>query len=183
MCNVLLIGNPNVGKSTLFNSLTKSHEHTGNFHGVTVEGKNKIVKLDGVEYNFFDLPGIYSLNTFTGEEEVSKTAILKNNSINLMLVDCNSLRKNLYLCLQLKELNINYKILLNNYDFFIKNKNKLNLDRLKEKLNCDIEIINAKKIKLNKNILNINKKHFKLCRNLEYLNNFIKRIKEKLNIN
>ena len=125
MRNVLIIGNPNVGKSTLFNSLTKSQERTGNFHGVTVDSKNKIVQINNEKYNFIDLPGIYSLNTFTGEEEVAKTEILKNNSINLMVMDCNSLRKNLYLCVQLKELGINYKILLNNYEYFVKRKNKL----------------------------------------------------------
>jgi len=114
MVDVLLIGNPNVGKTTLFNSLTKSNEHTGNFHGVTVEEKFKVLKFNNEEYKFFDLPGIYSLNTYSYEEEVSKKFILKNAGINLVLIDANSLRKNLYLCQQLNELGINYKILINN---------------------------------------------------------------------
>ena len=63
-----IVGLPNVGKSTLFNSLTKSNEHTGNFHGVTVEDKSKVIKFNNEEIKFVDLPGLYSLNTFTQEE-------------------------------------------------------------------------------------------------------------------
>jgi len=182
MHNVSLIGNPNVGKSTLFNSLTKSQEHTGNFHGVTVDSKSKIVKLENEEYKIFDLPGIYSLNTYTEEENITKQKIFETNSINLMLVDSNSIKKNLYLCLQLLELNISFKILINNFDYFIRNKNKLNIKNLSEILNCDIDIINAKKIKLNKNILKSNKNNKKTHKKLNYLNIFIQKIKNKYNL-
>ena len=110
MHKLLLVGNPNVGKTTLFNSLTSSCEHTGNFHGVTVEEKSKIVILKNEKYEIFDLPGIYSLNCFSFEEEVSKRLILNNSGQVLVVVDANSLRRNLYLCLQLSELKISYKI-------------------------------------------------------------------------
>ena len=158
MREFLLIGNPNVGKSTLFNSLTKSSEHTGNFHGVTMEEKSKIVKYENEEIKFVDLPGIYSLNTFSFEEEVSKNIILKPDVNRLVIVDANSLNRNLYLCLQLKELGYNFKILLNNYNSFLKRGNKLNVDLLSEKLGLEIEIINAKTQKISKKILKISKK-------------------------
>ena len=153
MHKILLIGNPNVGKSTLFNSLTKSNAHTGNFHGVTVEEKRKIVTFNNQEYEFVDLPGIYSLNTFSYEEDVSKQIILNENSTRLLIVDANSLTRNLYLALQLKELNLNFKILINNYDYFFKKGNSLNIEKLKKIFKKDIEIVNAKKCKLTKNLL------------------------------
>lgn len=178
MSKILLIGNPNVGKSTAFNSLTKSDEHTGNFHGVTVEAKTKKIRFQNTDYEVVDLPGIYSLNTYSFEEEISKKEILKNNSINLVIVDANSLRKNLYLCQQLNELNINYKILINNYDYFKKNKNKLNLEKLKNALNIDIFLINAKKIKLNEKLIKNQQNNTK---NYNYLNNIINKIQQKIN--
>ena len=130
MHKIIIMGNPNVGKSTLFNTITKSNEHTGNFHGVTVKTKSKNINLEGENFEVIDLPGMYSLNSFSYEEEIAKNYLLNNNGTRLMLVDANSLRKNLYLCLQLNELNLDYKILINNYDYFLKNKNKLNLEKL-----------------------------------------------------
>lgn len=155
MYKVLLIGNPNVGKSTLFNSLTKSHEHTGNFHGVTVEEKRKRITFEGEQYEFVDLPGIYSLNTFSFEEEVSKNIILKEReAIKILLADANSLRRNLYLALQMSELNLNYKILINNYKYFLHNGGTIDAKKLQKNLGVDVELIDAKKIKLNKNLIN-----------------------------
>ena len=71
MEEILLVGNPNSGKTTLFNSLTKSDEHVGNWHGVTVEEKKKVKKIDGETFLIVDTPGIYSLAPLSFEEEVS----------------------------------------------------------------------------------------------------------------
>ena len=189
MRKILIIGNPNVGKSTLYNKLTKSSEHTGNFHGVTVEEKHKVVKYNDEEIDFYDLPGLYSLNCFSFEEEIARDIILKNNAEKIMLVDANSLRKNLYLCLQFLELNIDFKIYINNYDYFKKYKNNLNIEKLENKLNIKCQIINVKKIKINdldlkisekhNNFINFQKNSINLC---NYLSKYIKIIKNKYDI-
>ena len=182
MREILLIGNPNVGKSTLFNRLTKSSEHTGNFHGVTVEEKSKIVKTKTDEYKFVDLPGIYSLSVFSNEEEVSKDKILSKNIERILIVDANTIRRNLYLALELSELNLPFKIVINNYDYFLKRGNKLDVEKLNKNLGVVVKNINAKKVKLidfenellqekNQNLL---KFYEKTLKNAKYLENFIK---------
>ena len=190
MREILLIGNPNVGKSTLFNRLTKSSEHTGNFHGVTVEEKNKIVKTKTDEYKFVDLPGIYSLSAFSNEEKVSKDKILSKSFERILIVDANTIRRNLYLALQLSELNLPFKIVINNYDYFLKRGNKLDVEKLNKNLGIVAKIINAKKVKLidfenellqEKN-QNLSKFHEKTLKNAKYLENFIKIIKNRTNL-
>ena len=190
MREILLIGNPNVGKSTLFNRLTKSSEHTGNFHGVTVKEKSKIVKTKTDEYKFVDLPGIYSLSVFSNEEEVSKDKILSKSFERILIVDANTIRRNLYLALQLIELNLPFKIVINNYGYFLKRGNKLDVEKLNKNLGVVVKNINAKKVKLkdfenellqekNQNLL---KFHEKTQKNAKYLENFIKIVKNRTNL-
>lgn len=190
MREILLIGNPNVGKSTLFNRLTKSSEHTGNFHGVTVKEKSKIVKTKTDEYKFVDLPGIYSLSVFSNEEEVSKDKILFKNVERILIVDANTIKRNLYLALELSELNLPFKIVINNYGYFLKRGNKLDVEKLNKNLGIVAKIINAKKVKLidfenellqekNQNLL---KFHEKTQKNAKYLENFIKIVKNRTNL-
>lgn len=180
MRKILLVGNPNVGKTTLFNSITRSAEHTGNFHGVTVEEKSKKVKFKNEEFEIIDLPGMYSLNSFSYEEEVARNILLKKGNEIIMLVDANSLRKNLYLCQQLNELGINYKILINNYKFFQKNNNKININQLKINLNKEIYIIDAKKIELKDEFISQNPDKTKEKYN--YLKKYVNTIKNKYNL-
>ena len=118
MYNILLIGNPNVGKSTLFNSLTKAHEHTGNFHGVTVSVAKREINFENEKYCVYDLPGMYSFLSFSNEEEVSKNMILQTEGTRLLVTDANALRRNLYLFLQTKELGLDCKILINHAHIF-----------------------------------------------------------------
>ena len=178
MHKVLLIGNPNVGKSTLFNSLTKSCEHTGTYHGVTVAEKSKTIHLGNEQFEIVDLPGLYSLNTFSFEEEVAKQNILKSKSLNLLIVDANSIKRNLYLALQLKEIGVNFKILVNNFDSFKRKNNCINIDYLAKKLGMDIQIINAKETKAENSLFQITHKKQKL----PYLQDILSLIKKEISV-
>ena len=145
--NFFLVGNPNAGKTTLFNKLTKSFEHTGNWHGVTVETKNKIVKYKNKNLNFIDLPGIYNLSSYSFEEEISVQEIYKNkNNIFLNVCDCNLIHKNLYLTLCLMEYGIKPILVLN----FFENakKNNINVDIKKLSNNLNLLVINSKNLDL-----------------------------------
>lgn len=173
MKKVLIVGNPNTGKSTLFNSLTKSDEHTGNWHGVTVNEKSKVIRLDNEEYEIVDLPGIYSLNTFSMEEDVSKNYILNNLDASILyIIDANNIKRNLYLLLQLLKLNLNIKVCINNYEYFKQYGGEIDLDKLKSILDCEIEIINAKNFKLTKDLFKFKKSNIFLEDNLKINENY-----------
>ena len=104
MNKIILVGNPNTGKTTLFNKLTHSSEHVGNWQGVTVEDKQKRVRIKGKEYLFVDLPGTFSLCPFTDEERVTANYIKScNYDLIYNIVDCDNLERNLYMTLQLVE--------------------------------------------------------------------------------
>lgn len=114
MNKIILVGNPNTGKTTFFNSMTNKDEKTGNWHGVTVGVKSAKYKFLGKEYNLFDLPGIYSLEPLSLEEKVSCDFIHNNlDSIFLCIVDANNLRRNLYLCLELLKVTKNVILVVN----------------------------------------------------------------------
>lgn len=154
MEKILIVGNPNTGKSTLFNSLTKSEEHTGNWHGVTVDAKSKIVKLEGVSYEFYDLPGLYSLDCYTMEEQVSKDFILNNVTAKILFcADANTLERNIFLLTQLLDLGFNVKLLINNYSYFSKRGGKIDTTSLSKSLKCEVVIIDARKQKLTKELI------------------------------
>jgi len=111
---VLLVGNPNTGKTTLFNTLTKSFEHAGNWHGVTVDVKKKQYKYKGKEFEVCDLPGIYSLDAYSKEEKIAADFIKKNpDSVVVCICDANNLQRNLALALELKEKTKNIVLAVN----------------------------------------------------------------------
>ena len=142
---IALAGNPNSGKTTLFNSLTGSNQFVGNWPGVTVEKKEgKLKKHDDVE--IIDLPGIYSLSPYTLEEVVARNYLIgERPDAILNIVDGTNLERNLYLTTQLIELGIPVVIAINMMDVVRRNGDSLNTKELADKLGCDIIEISALK--------------------------------------
>ncbi|MBO4570102.1 MAG: 50S ribosome-binding GTPase [Clostridia bacterium] len=102
MGRVILVGNPNTGKTTLYNTLTGASEKASNWHGVTVEIKAR--KIEQTDHVLYDLPGIYSLDCFSPEEKISVDFLLKNkDKLIVNICDANNLKRNLYLTLSLIE--------------------------------------------------------------------------------
>ena len=142
---IALAGNPNCGKTTLFNALTGSNQFVGNWPGVTVEKKEgKLKKHDGVIIT--DLPGIYSLSPYTLEEVVARNYLIdeKPDAI-LNIIDGTNLERNLYLTTQLTELGIPVVIAINMMDVVKKNGDKINVAELSRELSCKIVEISALK--------------------------------------
>lgn len=142
---IALAGNPNSGKTTLFNALTGSNQFVGNWPGVTVEKKEgKLKKHDGVVIT--DLPGIYSLSPYTLEEVVARNYLIgeRPNAI-LNIVDGTNLERNLYLTTQLTELGIPVVVAINMMDVVKKNGDKINTTELSRALGCKVVEISALK--------------------------------------
>ena len=117
MLTIALAGNPNCGKTSLFNLLTKSRQHIGNWPGVTVEKKEGTLKFKGESYKVIDLPGTYSLGAYSEDEIVARNYILKDNpDVVINVVDATNLERNLYLTTQLIEMGANVVIALNMID-------------------------------------------------------------------
>ena len=142
---IALAGNPNCGKTTLFNALTGSNQFVGNWPGVTVEKKEgKLKKHDGVIIT--DLPGIYSLSPYTLEEVVARNYLIgERPDAILNIIDGTNLERNLYLTTQLTELGIPVVIAINMMDVVKKNGDKINVAELSRELGCKIVEISALK--------------------------------------
>jgi len=140
---VILVGNPNTGKTTLFNALTGSNEHVGNFHGVTVEEKAKEYTFDNQKIQLVDLPGLYSLTTLSYEERVAREYFFKEKDAKIIsLCDVNNLERNLYLTLNLLEYASDMVVAINNID---NGKNKIDIKKLSQKLGVKVVNINPSK--------------------------------------
>ena len=143
MINVALFGNPNVGKTTIFNLLTGSNQYVGNWPGVTIEKKEGYLNKD---IKIVDLPGIYAMDTFSNEEKVSKS-FLENEDVDVILniVDASNLSRNLYLTTQLMKYNKPIILLLNMLDLADSKDIKIDYDKLADELGIQIVPIIAKK--------------------------------------
>ena len=138
---IALAGNPNCGKTTMFNALTGANQYVGNWPGVTVEKKEGKLKSKKVkeEVVVTDLPGIYSLSPYTLEEVVSRDYLLKENpDVIVDLVDATNIERNLYLTTQLIETGVPVVIALNMADLLEKRGIKIDVVRLSMLLDCPI---------------------------------------------
>ncbi len=142
---IALIGNQNCGKTTLFNALTGSNQHVGNFPGVTVEQKSGTIKKHP-SIKLVDLPGIYSLTPYTMEEIVSTDFLIKEKpSMIINIIDATSIERNLYLTMQLLELNIPMILALNMMDEVISSGNSIDVEGLQQALGIRVIPLSASK--------------------------------------
>ena len=142
---IALAGNPNCGKTTLFNALTGANQFVGNWPGVTVEKKEG--KLKGhKDVTIMDLPGIYSLSPYTLEEVVARNYLINEMPDAIInIVDGTNLERNLYLSTQIMELGIPVVMAINMMDLVQKSGNKIHIDKLSKKLGCEVVEISALK--------------------------------------
>lgn len=143
-----LAGNPNCGKTTLFNSLTGSTAHVGNWPGVTVDKREGTYKKGKEKVDIIDLPGIYSLSPYTPEEVVSRNFILDEKpDCVINIVDATNLERNLYLTTQILEMDVPVIVALNMMDIVEKNGDKINANELEKRLGVPVVSISALKEK------------------------------------
>lgn len=139
MDTIALVGNPNSGKTTLFNALTGSNQHVGNWPGVTVEKKEGKLKYKGKLYNIVDLPGTYSLGAYSEDEVVARNYIVKGNpDVVINVVDATNIERNLYLTTQLLEMGTKVIIALNMMDEAKLKNIDIDLDHLSKSLGVPV---------------------------------------------
>ena len=149
--NIILVGNPNTGKTTLFNSLTNSFERVSNWHGVTVGVKQKTTMIGDIKINVTDLPGIYSLQGYSNEEKIAIKYLNEHkDDLIINICDANNIKRNLLLTAELINQGFNVVVALN---MFQENK-KCKYDKLSQELGVEIIEIDARNIRLLDNLIN-----------------------------
>lgn len=130
-----LAGNPNAGKSTIFNALTGGNQHVGNWPGKTVEKKSGTLTISDIEIELIDLPGVYSLSSYSPEEEVTRDFILQESpDLVINVIDASNLERNLYLTVQIQETGVPMILVLNMTDVAHKNGTYINLQKFSQEL-------------------------------------------------
>ena len=138
--NVALVGNPNCGKTSLFNFASGAHEHVGNYSGVTVDAKEGVFKQNRYTFRIVDLPGTYSLSAYTPEELYVRKHLNENQQPDIVInvIDASNLERNLYLTTQLIDMDVQMVIALNMYDELEKAGNKFDYESLARMIGCPI---------------------------------------------
>ena len=162
---IALAGNPNAGKTTLFNSLTGLKQKVANYPGVTVERKEGIWRLDGRSANLIDLPGLYSLDATSLDEQIARQVItgeqqgLPKPDAVIAVVDATNLERNLYLVTQLFEFGVPVVVALTMIDVFEKQKHEIDVPKLERLLNVPVVPVNAKssrgRVELERSVLEV----------------------------
>ena len=135
-----MVGNPNCGKTSLFNFASGAHEHVGNYSGVTVDAKEGVFKQNGYTFRIVDLPGTYSLSAYTPEELYVRKHLNENQQPDIVInvIDASNLERNLYLTTQLIDMDVQMVIALNMYDELAKAGNKFDYESLARMIGCPI---------------------------------------------
>lgn len=143
--NVALVGNPNVGKTSLYNRVTGSFEHVGNWHGVTVGSVTKSIVYESETVTMTDLPGLYSMSVYSFEESVTRDNVMSaENDLIVNVCEVNNLARNLYLTLQLLELGVPIVLAVNMMDELKKQKKVFNSSRIEKELQVRVVPMSAK---------------------------------------
>jgi ferrous iron transport protein B len=136
---IALAGNPNAGKSTLFNALTGARQHVGNWPGKTVEKKEGVWQHDGDEYEVVDLPGAYSLTAYSLEEVIARDYIVDEHpDVVVAVVDAANLERNLYLVVQILEMGVKVVVALNMSDIADSRGIKIDVPKLSQALGAPV---------------------------------------------
>jgi ferrous iron transport protein B len=136
---IALAGNPNSGKTTIFNNLTRARQHVGNYPGVTVEKKEGRCEHDGTEFNVVDLPGAYSLTAFSPEELVARQYLIETSpDVVVDILDASNLERNLYLAMQFLELGVPLVLVCNMADMVSARGDRLDVERLSRELGVPV---------------------------------------------
>lgn len=173
---IALVGNPNTGKTTLFNTLAKADEHVGNWHGVTVDYKEKKLSFSGKDFVLTDLPGAYSLSSYSFEEAVTRDYLLKNKDAKIInICDANNLERNLLLTLELIEMGFCPTICINMANDLKKTGKKIDIQKLETILGQKVFLIDAQNKKQAKTVLEFVANDTKYQKtDLQYVATFIK---------
>ena len=185
---IALFGNPNTGKSSIFNSLTGLNQHVGNFPGVTVDKKTAKLKIDNEYHTLIDFPGSYSIYPQSEDESVVYNVLSNPEDANfpdlaLVIVDAANLRRNLFLFTQIKDLGIPCSLILNQWDTLDDKGLKIDLDALKSEFNVShIITSNARKKDNRQKLIEFISSRLKDVKNIDYQVNNLHSLNQKENI-